>query len=73
MSSDCNKNGCHFFNIGCTELGMNLCNEITSKIIYLADDKEMKMTFTPPEKDFDFSTLPNLGKQHWKIDESLLI
>ena len=46
---------------------------MTSKIINLVDDQENKLIFEPPAKNLDFSSQPNLGTQHWKIDEILLV
>ena len=49
---------------------MELCEEITSKAIYLGDDEGNKITFTPPDKDIDMMSQPILGWQYYMFDES---
>ena len=76
MSVKCNKIGCYKAkkSTGCTEKGMEICNEMTSKTLSLYDAQgKNKLTFTAPDKDVDLTTLPNLGVQVWKVNESILI
>ena len=52
---------------------MNLCIDLTSKILNIADDDIKKMMLTPPDKDLEFSTLHGFIKILWKADENKIL
>ena len=52
---------------------METCNAITSSLFYLIDDEGEKLDIKALDKDLDLSTLPDLGKLTWHMDDDLIL